>query len=345
LSIAEQPQARVCSPRLRLPNQGVIAALALGLGFATGCNLVLGNDRRSLSNDQTDPVVSSDGGSVIRRPPAIDAGADGGAGMRDNAATASDAGADAASCTSSSLAPFCIPGQSATESRACGLCGRAQQMRARMCLDGCSWTPFTPWSACTEPAGMCTPGETQRRQEPCGACGAGSRMSTRTCNEGCGWTEWSPGECAQDPDRCMPGTSLELLPVQCGSRCGTARQTRTCNQDCRWDAPVTQDCAGEGACAPGDTERTGSVGCNQAYCNKGIQPQLRTCSDRCQWGTPMNTGSCTIPSGVCRPEDQGGTGWRCRPNDPGFREFCYDSTESARDRCTWKGNREEYSGC
>jgi len=85
--------------------------------------------------------------------------------------------------------------------------------------------------------------------------------------------------------------------------------------------------------------------CNPNYCNKGVQQQMETCSASCTWGSPVAMGVCAIPTNVCRPVDLGGMrGWRCRPGDMGYREYCHPNTAPEADRCTWDGSREPYDG-
>jgi hypothetical protein len=309
-----------------------LASLALALWVCSGCNLVLDNEKRSLSQRAVEPTAHDAGAPV-------DAAADGGeseAGLRDGSA-------DLHTCGSNPF-PECTPGAIDMGTQACGDCGAGTQTRMRGCTIECRLASWSPWSDCQEPADICKPGMAQEMMEACGECGLGMRKTTRSCMSSCGWSDWSPQSCSGDESACHPGAILKLADVGCGTMCGHASQTQTCNARCGWDPMVTGMCTSEGMCKPGTTRMAAAGGCNANYCNKGVQQQMETCTQGCAWGTPTAAaGGCTIPSNVCRPMDLGGMGSRCRPNDSGYRESCSNSTAGA-SACTW-GGRQADSSC
>jgi hypothetical protein len=292
----------------------------------------LNNDKRALEREVG--VAGSD--SV----PLLDAGGD--ADVSDPGGRRADSGA-ANSCTTMK-SPECMPMKIDTDMRACGPCGAGVQTRMRGCSVRCSWGAWSAWTDCQLPDGVCTPGEPDQKQETCGNCGSGTRKSTRTCEGSCAWSNWNQEPCVEDETKCEPGSEMPLPDISCDSMCGRATQKRVCSDSCEWGTE-TGACAALGVCLPGQTRTADSTGCNANFCNKGLQARIETCTQNCMWGAPTNSGSCAIPTGVCRPVDLGGMmGWRCRANDRGYRELCYDSTASETDRCTYHG-REAYPAC
>lgn len=325
--------------------------LALAICAAVGCNQLLGNDKRSLSGDlqgvpdaapASPPPVREDAASA--KDAAVDTGIgsfalDGGPTL--NIDSGSEAGLPLI-CASPDMLAECTPGSIGTETQACGLCMRGMQIRSRTCADTCGWGPYSDWTPCQEAEGACEPNTVQDRVGRCGPCNTGRLVSQSTCTDSCSWGDWSAEVCEEDPLHCTPGDTRQQDDLPCGQRCGVIKQTQTCNAACTWDPSVKSVCM-EGACKPGDT-RAIEAPCNAEYCNKGVQPQIQACTSKCTWGTPMNNGTCSIPPTVCRPTDLEGTGSRCSPNNPGYRESCRLSTASAAERCTW-GPREPYPGC
>ena len=295
-------------------------SIALAALVATSCNLVLDNERRTLDA----PNLIVDGGDLSPPTPPVpleDAGRTSGCGL-----------------------PECSPGETDSRSPSCGLCNAGTQMRERICTDDCTWGPFADQGDCVVPEDLCTEGERQEMPMPCGPCNSGMLIASRVCTDQCHWSDWTPGTCDVPDDRCEPGAMETLPAVACDAMCGKASQTRQCNAECMWDAPVAGPCTGQGDCSPGAT-RMSMGACNANYCNKGEQMQRETCTQECTWNPPVSVGSCTIPANVCRPTDLGGVGWRCRQNDPGFRESCRAATASELLRCTWSGSREAYQDC
>jgi hypothetical protein len=331
-----------------------LVLLVLFLCAANSCNLVLDNEKRSLAST-TDPSLTHDAGptSPPRTPPdaAADSGADTGTGslMIDGGPLIGvDSGPEVRppimGCASPDQLSECTPGSVASEMQGCGLCERGQQVRTRMCGDTCGWGAFSEWSACVADPEACKPGDMQERVGACGPCNTGRLVSHRTCTDSCGWSDWSAPVCQSDPLHCMPGETKMIADAPCGQRCGVMKQMQTCNATCTWDPPLKSACMEAGVCAPGDMQAAPNAGCNPDYCMKGVQPQVRVCTSMCMWGAPINNGTCTIPTGVCRPADLGGMGYRCRPNDPGYRELCNPSSASAAMRCTL-GAREPFPSC
>jgi hypothetical protein len=306
---------------------------ALALILLSGCNLLLGNDKRSLSQHADPNVVSADA--------AMDAATDAG----EDAGPAHDGGSAEPGACGGVAFRQCVPNAIDMGTQACGDCGAGTRTRERGCTISCQWASWSEWSECREPADVCKPGATEEKMEACGNCNLGTRKTTRTCTSSCGWSDWSPGICAEKAETCMPGMIRPLADVGCGTMCGHAAQSQTCSNSCAWGPVMAGMCTSEGMCKPGTTRMAADGGCNPNYCNKGVQPRMETCTQSCTWGTPTTTGMCTIPTNVCRPMDLGGTGMRCRVNDPGYGERCYNSTAAAANACTWTGVREAFSGC
>jgi len=249
-----------------------------------------------------------------------------------------DSGTSAPSCAT----PLCTAGQSQREQQSCGRCGYGVQSHARACAaDGCSWSEWSPWTACVESEKVeCTPGqEEQLPSVPCGdRCGHASVK--RVCSTACAWGASVQGACSGEGE-CSAGAKADLPAVACDAMCGRASQTHTCTKACAWGAPVSGACMGTGVCTPGQT-RTLPTGNGCGPCGKGGEQQTETCSDGCAWAATAT--SCVLPSNVCKPEGyEGSTGWHCVGN--GQREWCYVATVNPTDRCTWTGGREPYSGC
>lgn len=311
---------------------GQLAAVSLAAWLMAGCNLLLDNEKRSLTSSLGgDPPD----GSV---DPAPDSGP-------------VDAGADAAIMSMMSLCDSpsaqCTPNALDDGTEACGLCGSGMKTRQRGCSAECRWGPWSEWSDCQINPDACMPGMTQRVMEPCGNCNLGTRWTQRSCTEDCYWEDWQPEECMEPEGTCTPKQVMKLAEQSCGpSECGVQRPTKTCNDQCQWGNVVAGVCdVTTVVCAPGQTQMAAAVGCNANFCNKGKQQQIQTCTKSCTWGPPTPMGSCTIPEGVCRPLDQGGNlGYRCRQGDPGYREVCRMSTASPDIACTY-GPREKFSGC
>jgi hypothetical protein len=308
-----------------------LAALALALTVLAGCNLVLDNEKRSLSRI-VEPVGTHDAGSTSG--PAADGG--------EGDAASLDGDVESNTCEGTASAQ-CPPSKIDMRSEGCGNCGAGTRTRMRGCTIDCRWGSWSPWSECQEPEEVCKPGETQEKMEACGLCGLGMRKTTRSCTSSCGWSDWSPQSCVEDEATCMPGAIMKLADVLCGTMCGRAPRMQTCNTSCAWDPIVMGACGSEGMCKPGDSRMAAAGGCNPSFCNKGVSQQTQTCTQNCAWGAPTPVGTCTIPADVCRPMDLGGMGSRCQPNDTGMRETCMNSTAGAT-ACTW-GNRVRDMTC
>jgi hypothetical protein len=307
-----------------------IGCLMLALSLLSGCNLLLDNEKRSLAGESVGSIGMSD---AMPAAPAADGG--------------DDAGPDAAmtpSMCGGNTAPQCTPNAIDEDTGACGDCGAGTRTRQRGCSMECRWGSWSDWTECNAPADVCVPGTTQTNMESCGECNLGMRMTSRSCTSSCGWSDWMPGPCMEDEAVCHPGATMTGTPIACGDMCGHASQTQTCNASCAWSKVQSGMCVTEGVCKPGEMRMSTPGGCNSAYCNKGVQQRIETCTASCTWGPPTPTGSCTIPSGVCRPTDLGGKGYRCRANDNGFRDPCYPSTASADLACTY-GPRQAFAGC
>lgn len=306
-----------------------VVSIAIALTVASGCNLILDNEKRSLSRRVVDSNVANDA-------EVPDSSVDGS--EQDSGPTP-----ETRRCGGDPF-PQCAPNAIDMGTEACGGCGAGTRTRQRGCTIDCRWASWSAWSDCVEPAEICKPGDTQEKMEACGNCNLGMRKTTRSCTSTCGWSDWNPEACIVDESTCAPGTVWPLTEIGCGAMCGRSTQTRTCNASCAWDPVVTGMCMSEGVCKPGETRMAAPAGCNENYCNKGVQQRTETCTQSCTWGTPTAIGTCAIPTNVCRPTDLGAaTGWRCRPNDPGYREVCNGSTVGAA-ACTWS-SREAYSGC
>jgi hypothetical protein len=342
------PRRRLCRidrPVSRL--LGLLSAMALSLSAAVGCNLLLDNDKRVL---RSSILPSPDAGNEPDAGPSIvpDAGQDASARGADAGTVDTgepDAGRAPAGCPGTGRIPECSPGTPDTDDAKCGLCDRGKMERNRTCNADCTWGEWSEWGRCLDFPNACKPGEVEGEMTgPCGDCNSGKGTRTRTCTIACGWTDWSPIVCTPDPLRCTPGTVEMLEPIACSGMCSSRTPTRKCNDACSWDDPNPGQCTAQGVCMPGATRMT-AVGCNPDVCNKGEGQQMETCNASCMWGSPVPIGMCPIPSNVCRPVDLGGKGWRCRPNDPGFREHCNASTTREAVRCTWNGARDSHDEC
>ena len=307
--------------------QRTIWGIALALLAAASCNLVLDNEKRTLSPSAIEGYDAGPAVVVV-----VDSGA----------SSKGDASSDAGACGDVEF-PECTPGEVQPGMESCGECGAGTRTRQRGCTFDCRWASWSPWSECQEPAGICKPGRTEENTEACGYCGLGMRKTTRSCTSSCGWSDWTPQACIEDESNCSPGMVMRLPDKACGTMCGQASQTRTCNSSCQWDPIVTGECVSHAECAPGATRMVDAVGCNPAYCNKGIQQRIQLCTDSCTWAPPAPTGGCTFPEGVCRPMDLGGMGFRCKPNDRGFRETCTPSTAAPAEACMWRGRQADSS--
>jgi hypothetical protein len=329
-------------------------SLVLCICAATGCNLVLGNDPRSLAGSMTGPNATTDAGPT---PPsedaAVDSGADtgpaGGAAAIDAGPMMStdprpDAGPPAEGCASPDHSAECMPGKIGDQVQGCGLCKRGLQTRTRVCGETCGWGAYSEWTMCEEDPDACKPGDVQERVSQCGPCDSGRLISRRTCTDNCGWSEWSAEMCELDPLYCMPGVTRSLPDLPCGQRCGVIKQTQMCSATCTWNVAMRSACMEAGVCTPGETQAAPNVGCNAEYCMKGVQPQHQVCSTACMWGPPTDNGTCSIPNTICRPADLGGMGYRCSLTNSGYREPCIPSTASAASRCTF-GPREPFPSC
>lgn len=336
-------------------------AFALCIYAATGCNLLLDNDKRSLGSI-TDPTMTTDTGVPQTPPttpedaatdPAPDSGPVGGSPAIDGGPPMSvdhpkpDGGPKPIGCASPDQLAECTPGMPQMEMQKCGLCMRGTQTRTRMCGDTCGWGPYSAWTPCEEDQAACKPDTVQdRMDQACGPCNTGRLISHRTCTDKCEWSEYSEPQCQLDPLYCVPGMTQMLPDMPCGQRCGVIKQTQTCNNMCKWNTPVKSMCMEAGVCTPGATQAASDAACNPDYCMKGKQPQIQVCSSTCKWNAPMANGMCSIPPGICRPLDLGSTsgGYRCDPDMSGYRQVCYMSTASTAQRCTW-GPSERFPSC
>jgi hypothetical protein len=319
----------VNKPR-RVASPCSVVSFALALTLVSSCNLVLDNEKRSLSQ-RFDSTIPSDVGAPDS---AVDSGQESG--------PIGDADSGPETCGGEPF-PQCVPNMIDMDMESCGECGLGTRTRQRGCTMNCRWASWSEWSACEQPAEVCKPGMTEMNMESCGNCDVGMRKTSRTCTRTCGWSDWNPEACIGAEATCKPETILHLPDIGCGAMCGHSTQTQTCNASCGWDPAVTGACMSEGMCKPGVTRMATPGGCNPDYCNKGVQQRIETCTQSCTWGTPTAMGMCTIPTTVCRPMDLGGMGYRCRQNDPGYREPCNASTSP--NACTWSGTREPFAGC
>ncbi|MGZ3419587.1 MAG: Kelch repeat-containing protein [Polyangiales bacterium] len=114
----------------------------------------------------------------------------------------------------------------------------------------------------------------------CGACGSQSRFCLPD-NVFTGWTD-CVGE--KGDTECKVG---EKRSTDCGN-CG--KSTDFCDpKECVW---ISGLCAGEGPCAPGDSETT------KASCSVADTIRTRTCDDKCQWS---EFSACDLPRGWITP--------------------------------------------
>ena len=340
------PQRWLCRvDRSGLGRLPLWAAVLVALSIGTGCNLILDNEQRALREPLVEPKpdASREDDASTMLDASTDASVD--ASTPEPDAGEPDAGRFPSSCLGTGSVPECTPGKSMAEKKGCGMCDLGQQMRERSCNADCTWAEWSEWTECLEYDDVCTPGKTDEQPTgPCGDCNTGTGKRTRVCRDSCGWSDWSEIQCTPSPDHCAPGTEEPLDPVACPGMCATQTVRRRCTDACTWDAPVMGACTSQGVCMPGETRMT-MTGCNSDYCNKGVQQQMETCSQTCSWDAPVAVGMCSIPTNVCRPLDLGGTrGWRCRPNDAGYREFCHMSTAPEDQRCTWDGTRDPHPG-
>jgi hypothetical protein len=294
--------------------------IAFAMLVASGCNLVLDNEKRKLSPLFDGVEAGVPDVTIIDSGPPI----------------VIDAGNDAGQCSGTEF-PECAPNMLDTGRESCGVCGSGTRTRERQCSAECRWESWGPWSECDEPASVCMPGDEDQSMEACGFCGLGMRKTTRICTSMCSWSDWMPEACVEDESNCSPLTTMRFPDIPCGDMCGRASQIQTCGMDCKWGPILTGECITQAECKPGATRMAEPEGCNATYCNKGIQQRMQTCTAECTWSAPAATGACTIPEGVCRPMDLGGTGTRCIPNDRGYRQTCALSTEPPANRCTWRG--------
>jgi hypothetical protein len=110
----------------------------------------------------------------------------------------------------------CSPGQTQSQSQACGNCGN--QTRTRSCTNGCTWGAWGSYGTCGG-QGVCAAGQTQ--SQGCGNCGS----QTRTCNGSCQWGGFS-GCSGSGP--CSPGQT-----TGCGDSSAPC-SVQTCGGNCQW---------------------------------------------------------------------------------------------------------------
>lgn len=123
-------------------------------------------------------------------------------------------------------------------------------------------------------AESCTYPQTETRA--CGFCGTQSRF----CLPQGVYTGWTDCVGERGDAECKVG---EKRTNPCGN-CGKAIDF--CDvKTCTW---ITGLCAGEGPCAPGDTDTT------KASCTVTGEVRARTCTEKCEWGS---FGACSIPKG------------------------------------------------
>ena len=226
---------------------------------------------------------------------------------------------DDGACTAGS----CTPGARETGA-ACGNCG----VQSRECQADCTWGA---WMCAGE--GECAAGSVEPETQRCGLCGTGTQSRMRSCGMDCRWGSVTPwGACGGDSVECMPGAS-ETDTQSCGN-CGTGTQsrTRTCiATSCTWGPwSAFGECAGGGACAPGETRA----------CSNGDSCGVERCSASCGWGgcEPRDAGGCLrIRPGTSGPA---GNNYRCcslTASDQGW-QFCLPS-------CAWSTACDPTTAC
>jgi hypothetical protein len=231
-------------------------------------------------------------------------------------------------CTAPPAADSCEPGRVENESAACEGCGGGVRTRTRSCgLDGCGWSPWSPWEGCDPRPLVCSPGEIEARTESCGTCGLGSRSSTRTCApDGCTWQAWSDwGTCSESAPACTPGQRQDESRG-CGN-CGSQSRSRTCSGGCTWSAwSDWSTCGGQGPCGAGSTRPCSSNDC-------GVQ----TCTAACQWDETCRVNT-AVGNECLWQSDSGVDGGRWRCCGPSQWQFC-------RANCRWSTDCAACSGC
>lgn len=204
--------------------------------MAAGCNLILGNDERTLLDDPNG-AASGSGGTESSGGSGASASGAAGLGGTSAAGTAGAAGANEGGGAGESGAASSVGGAGgATSSNTVGGVGAGGI--------GMSTTGTSSMTASStgEPC-ECTPGYTDPvpMQTACGKCGTAA--ATRTCGEDCQWGEYgAPGACMNE-GVCMPNETGQQI-----GHCTNGRwrdDTRTCDSECQWGAWIQGECQGD----------------------------------------------------------------------------------------------------
>lgn len=124
--------------------------------------------------------------------------------------------------------------------------------------------------ATSDASGPCIVGAEERRA--CGACGT----SSRRCLASGVWSTF--GDCFEPGAvECRIGDKRTELCGKCGIRADACDPLT-----CRWSRGV---CEGEGACTPGETERT------NVSCASSSSTRARTCDATCNWNAWSSCGA------------------------------------------------------
>lgn len=178
--------------------------------------------------------------------------------------TVTDAGVDTA-IVDTAVADVFVPECTASESRACGSCGR----QTRSC-DGGRWSA---WSTCAG-EGACAPGARQT----CAGSGA-----TVVCDSACAWP---------------------TCPGYCGDRvCGSGENCATCASDCGCTVGVC-DRGACVSCGGIDQACCASASCTAAssVCFAGTCRHCGASAEPCCAGGSCATGTaCDASTGTCQP--------------------------------------------
>jgi len=195
---------------------------ALAVVFsAVGCNLILGNEPRtlvevtdggasgsvataseSLGSTSTGGSGGASAGEAGRGGAAPDAGgaagAEGGEAGEGTGTDATGSGGSSSSSTSSTgVACACIPGYTESMEEPCGNCGTATL--TKLCNEDCQWDPYGPPGECMN-QGVCTPNAPLHEYGHCEL--GGWRDRTSTCGADCQPGLWTDGECEWGPNPC-----------------------------------------------------------------------------------------------------------------------------------------------
>ncbi len=190
-----------------------------GASGADGAGAVSGAD----SSGGAESAGASGGGAAGLGGAAGEAeagGPDAGAGgARLSGGAAGDAGMSSGGACPTSAE--CTPGNSQTDTRACGDCMMGQQPIARTCSADCTWGAWKAAGDCKISV-ECSPGTPDSKSVDC-PCG-GSKTQTRTCSNECKWGAWSDQSkcdttCCTRVVFCDTPNDLSGIPVSRGTWC------------------------------------------------------------------------------------------------------------------------------